>query len=110
MVEHNVPVAALVGEAVKVSAVPTTKLGVAVPNCTEGLMHPSPFASAADAVQSGVRAEALGFDSVWGNDHVSTPRYVRKSLQVGVTVGRTKEDDAQPLFASPFTEAPSIGN
>ena len=54
------------------------KLGVAVPTCTEGLMYPSPFASVADALQSAVLAETLGFDSIWGNDHLNTPRYVRE--------------------------------
>jgi probable F420-dependent oxidoreductase len=54
------------------------KLGVAVPTCTEGLMYPSPFASVADAVESAVLAETLGFDSIWGNDHLNTPGYVRR--------------------------------
>lgn len=41
-------------------------------------MYPSPFASVADAIESAVLAETLGFDSVWGNDHLNTPRYVRE--------------------------------
>lgn len=41
-------------------------------------MYPIPFASAADNVRIAVAAERLGFDSVWGNDHLSTQHYVRK--------------------------------
>lgn len=41
-------------------------------------MYPSPFASVAEALESAVLAETLGFDSIWGNDHLNTPRYVRE--------------------------------
>jgi len=40
-------------------------------------MYPVPYASAEEAVNLAVTAERLGFDSVWGNDHVTTQRYVR---------------------------------
>lgn len=53
------------------------KFGVGIPTGTEGLMYPIPFASARDNVKISVAAEALGYDSVWGNDHVSTQHYVR---------------------------------
>jgi probable F420-dependent oxidoreductase len=51
--------------------------GLGVPTGTEGLMYPVPFADPDQAVRLGVDAERLGFDGVWGNDHVSTPAYVR---------------------------------
>jgi probable F420-dependent oxidoreductase len=41
------------------------------------MMYPVPYASAEEAVQLAVAAEEMGFESVWGNDHVSTQRYVR---------------------------------
>lgn len=40
-------------------------------------MYPVPYADIDQAVQLAVEAERLGFDSVWGNDHVSTQAYVR---------------------------------
>lgn len=50
--------------------------GLGIPTGTEGLMYPVPFAQARDNIKLSVRAEELGFDSVWGNDHVHTQRYV----------------------------------
>lgn len=44
-------------------------------------MYPVPFADAAEAVELAVAAERLGFDSVWGNDHVSTQQYVRGEFE-----------------------------
>lgn len=44
-------------------------------------MYPAPYARAADNARLALAAEALGFDSVWGNDHVSTQRYVRAESQ-----------------------------
>jgi probable F420-dependent oxidoreductase len=41
------------------------------------MMYPVPYASADEAVRLAVAAEEMGFESVWGNDHVSTQRYVR---------------------------------
>jgi len=50
--------------------------GVGIPTGTEGLMYPIPFAQARDNIRISVRAEELDYDSVWGNDHVSTQNYV----------------------------------
>jgi probable F420-dependent oxidoreductase len=50
--------------------------GVGIPTGTEGLMYPIPFAQARDSIRISVRAEELKYDSVWGNDHVSTQNYV----------------------------------
>lgn len=53
------------------------RFGLGVPTATEGMMYPVPYASAADAVHLALAAEEMGFESVWGNDHVSTQGYVR---------------------------------
>ena len=51
--------------------------GVGIPTGTEGLMYPVPFAKVRDNIRISKAAEAFGYDSVWGNDHVSTQFYVR---------------------------------
>lgn len=51
-----------------------------LPTCKEGMMYPVPFASAQDIVRIAKHAEALGYHSVWGNDHMTTQRYVRKEF------------------------------
>lgn len=53
------------------------RFGLGVPTGTEGMMYPVPYADAGEAVDLALYAEQLGFDSVWGNDHVSTQAYVR---------------------------------
>jgi probable F420-dependent oxidoreductase len=55
------------------------KFGIEVPTCTAGMMYPIPFASAQDVVRVAVEAEQLGYYDVAGNDHLNTPRYVRKA-------------------------------
>jgi probable F420-dependent oxidoreductase len=50
---------------------------MSIPTCKEGLSLPTPFCSPEQVVQLCVRAEALGYHSVWGNDHITPPRYVR---------------------------------
>jgi probable F420-dependent oxidoreductase len=40
-------------------------------------MYPVPYASIEDAVELAVMAEELGFESVWGNDHIASQRYVQ---------------------------------
>ncbi|WP_030919876.1 LLM class flavin-dependent oxidoreductase [Streptosporangium amethystogenes] len=66
------------------------RFGLGVPTGTEGLMYPVPYADAAEAVELAVQAERLGFDSVWGNDHVTTQGYVRE------------EFDTPPRYYDPF--------
>ena len=66
------------------------KFGLGVPTGTEGLMYPVPYADPEQAVRLAVEAERLGFDSVWGNDHVTTQRYVRE------------EFDSPPRFYDPY--------
>ncbi|MFC4117126.1 LLM class flavin-dependent oxidoreductase [Nonomuraea zeae] len=56
------------------------KFGLGVPTGTEGLMYPVPYADIDQAVRLALEAERLGFDSVWGNDHVTTQAYVREEF------------------------------
>ena len=56
------------------------RFGLGVPTGTEGLMYPVPYADIDDAVRLALAAEALGFDSVWANDHVTTQAYVRQEF------------------------------
>ncbi|MGW0803296.1 TIGR03619 family F420-dependent LLM class oxidoreductase [Nonomuraea sp. NPDC002799] len=56
------------------------KFGLGVPTGTEGLMYPVPYADIDQAVQLALEAERLGFDSIWGNDHVTTQAYVREEF------------------------------
>lgn len=53
-----------------------------LPTCMEGMMYPVPFASPQDVVRIAKHAEALGYHSVWGNDHMTTQRYVREEFPV----------------------------
>ena len=52
------------------------RFGVSVPTGREGLMVPTGFASKETIVGAGKRAEELGYYSVWGNDHITTPEYI----------------------------------
>src|SRR5438045_2322065 len=52
-------------------------VGMSIPTCKEGLSLPTPFCSPEQVVRMCIRAEALGYHSVWGNDHITPPKYVR---------------------------------
>ena len=54
--------------------------GVHIPTCIEGMMYPVPFAKPSDILPTALLCERLGFDSVWGNDHMTTQRYVQKEF------------------------------
>lgn len=58
------------------------KFGLGVPTGTEGMMYPVPYADPEQAVELACAAERMGFDSVWGNDHVSTQAYVRAEFEL----------------------------
>ena len=53
------------------------KFSVCLPTGFEGVMHPIPFVKPGDFVRLAKKCEALGYDSVWGNDHINSQRYVR---------------------------------
>ncbi len=54
------------------------KFSVCLSTGFEGVMYPIPFASAEQLVEQAQLCERLGYDSVWGNDHITTQDYVRK--------------------------------
>jgi probable F420-dependent oxidoreductase len=54
------------------------KFSVSLPTSYEGLGYPIGFAGDGTAFARLARAaEALGYDGVWGNDHLVTPRFLR---------------------------------
>jgi probable F420-dependent oxidoreductase len=53
---------------------------VGLPTCMEGMMYPVPFATPDQVVEIAVLAEELGYHSVWGNDHMTTQKYVREKF------------------------------
>ena len=54
------------------------RFGVATPNCCEVLLYPLGFASHESMVRMTQKAEKLGYDSVWANDHMTTQDYVKQ--------------------------------
>ena len=56
------------------------KFSVALPTCYEGLGYPIGLVrDGATFVRLARTAEALGYDGLWGNDHLVTPRFLRGS-------------------------------
>jgi probable F420-dependent oxidoreductase len=55
---------------------------VGFPTGMEGLTYPIPFSDPDELVRIAQRAEALGYHSVWGNDHMTTQHYVRAEFPV----------------------------
>lgn len=55
------------------------KFGAALPACVEGLGYPLGFVSPAVLARIAEHAEAVGFDAVMANDHISTPNTVRRA-------------------------------
>jgi probable F420-dependent oxidoreductase len=68
------------------------KFSVCLPTGFEGVMHPIPFVKPEDFVRLARKCEALGYHSVWGNDHINSQRYVRELFP-----------DAPPNFYEVFT-------
>jgi probable F420-dependent oxidoreductase len=59
------------------------KASLQIPTCTEGLVNPVPFAVAPeDFVSLAQEAERLGYDGIWGNDHITAVPYVREHWKV----------------------------
>src|SRR5262252_1977541 len=56
------------------------RFGVHIPTCIEGMMYPVPFARPSDVLPTALLCEELGYDSVWGNDHMTTQRYVQREF------------------------------
>jgi probable F420-dependent oxidoreductase len=53
------------------------RFGLAFPTAREGTSNPVSYIHPRDFVRLAQRAEALGFYSLWGNDHLSTPGVVQ---------------------------------
>ena len=53
------------------------RFSVGLPTCMEGMMYPVPFATPEQILEIAKYAEELGYHSVWGNDHMTTQKYVR---------------------------------
>jgi probable F420-dependent oxidoreductase len=53
------------------------RFSIQIPTCTAGRVNPIPFARPDDFVRLALEAERLGYDAVWGNDHVTAAPYVR---------------------------------
>lgn len=56
--------------------------GIALPTCTEGMAYPMGFGDHEAVLRIAREVEALGFDSVLVNDHLSTMPYVRETFEV----------------------------
>jgi len=52
------------------------QFGLGIPTCREGRTYPCGFADLAQIASLARDAEALGFDSLWANDHLATQRAV----------------------------------
>jgi probable F420-dependent oxidoreductase len=75
------------------------RIGVSLPTCKEGLNLPLPFCDAERLLELFVLADTLGYESAWGNDHITAPAYVRDDY------------DAPPRFHEPlimFAAASSV--
>ncbi len=57
------------------------RVSAGLPTGMEGLTYPIPFSAPDDVVRIALHAEKLGFDSVWGNDHMTTQHYVRAEYE-----------------------------
>ena len=53
------------------------KFSICLSTGYEGLVYPVNFCAPQDLVRQAQLAEELGFHSVWGNDHITPPNYVR---------------------------------
>lgn len=53
------------------------KVSAGLPTGMEGLTYPIPFSDPDAVIEIAKHAETLGYHSVWGNDHMTTQRYVR---------------------------------
>ncbi len=61
-------------------------------------MYPIPFVEPSDFIKLGQLCERLGYDSVWGNDHITTQKYVQELFP-----------GQQPAFYEPLITLMAIG-
>jgi probable F420-dependent oxidoreductase len=53
------------------------KFGIGFPTCREGTAYPVPYVHPSEFARIAQSAEALGYDALWGNDHLTTPAAIR---------------------------------
>jgi probable F420-dependent oxidoreductase len=53
------------------------RFGVGIPTARDGLFYPAGFSTPESMLAITRSAEELGFYSAWGNDHITTQRYVK---------------------------------
>jgi probable F420-dependent oxidoreductase len=58
------------------------KFGIGLVTGYEGLVYPIPFGTPKQLVEMVKRAEELGYDSVWPNDHMTVQKYVAAKEKV----------------------------
>ena len=64
----------------------TLRFSAGLPTGMEGLTYPIPFSEPEDVIRIAQTAEKLGYNSVWGNDHMTTQNYVRAEFPVAAAV------------------------
>ena len=58
------------------------RISAGLPTGMEGLTYPIPFSDPDNVIRIAQAAEKFGYDSVWGNDHMTTQHYVRAEFPV----------------------------
>ena len=58
------------------------RVSAGLPTGMEGLTYPIPFSDPENIIRIAQAAERFGYDSVWGNDHMTTQHYVRAEFPV----------------------------
>ena len=58
------------------------RISAGLPTGMEGLTYPIPFSDPENIIRIAQAAEKFGYDSVWGNDHMTTQNYVRAEFPV----------------------------
>jgi probable F420-dependent oxidoreductase len=58
------------------------RVSAGLPTGMEGLTYPIPFSDPENVIRIAQAAETFGYDSVWGNDHMTTQNYVRAEFPV----------------------------
>jgi probable F420-dependent oxidoreductase len=60
----------------------SVRISAGLPTGMEGLTYPIPFSDPETIIRIAQAAEKFGYDSVWGNDHMTTQNYVRAEFPV----------------------------
>jgi probable F420-dependent oxidoreductase len=58
------------------------RVSAGLPTGMEGLTYPIPFSDPENVIRIAQAAEKFGYDSVWGNDHMTTQHYVRAEFPI----------------------------